>query len=221
LRGYFEVIAAMEIRANKEDRLMSQLFRSKNDLVDRMKLMKKTYKISRKSRGKAAALVAVMIMASTSSISAATVLSENVYTKAYFATVVKEGDILAGLSDSDEEYEKTGFEDGITVTTGEVNPNARSGMTTLDWKISKNGAKATPSFSASSGQKIALLVVATSSSATFEAGIIEPDGTMRYANSSNGTVYHTFALDQDGNYCVYVQNKSSSQITVSGSYTVR
>jgi hypothetical protein len=220
MKGYFEVIADMEINANKEDRLMSKLVKSKNDLVDRMKLMKKTYKIQRKSKLKAAALVAVMALASTCSVSAATVFAGNTYMNAYYATVVEKED-LTQYAGSYEEYEADGFEEGVTVTIGEVNTNARTEENPFKWTIAKNAATTTSTFSASSGQTIYVTVVATSSSATFRAGIIEPDGTLRYANSEDGVVYHAFELDQTGKYSVYVQNMGSSSITVNGSYIVR
>jgi hypothetical protein len=65
------------------------------------------------------------------------------------------------------------------------------------------------------------MVSATSSSVSFRAGIIEPDGTRRYIISSNGIAAHSFELDQDGKYSVYVQNTGSSEITVNGHYTVQ
>jgi hypothetical protein len=64
-------------------------------------------------------------------------------------------------------------------------------------------------------------VAATSKSATFRAGIIEPDGTRRYVESINGAMLYSFPLDQDGKYSVYVQNMGSSEITVTGSYYVQ
>ena len=52
-------------------------------------------------------------------------------------------------------------------------------------------------------------------------GIQEPDGTLRYVQTS-GSVNHTFAVDEDGQYRVYVQNISTSHyVYVSGSYIVR
>jgi hypothetical protein len=204
---------------------MLQMKRKEDDLVRRMKLMKKTYKIQKKSKWKAAALVAVMIVASTCSVSAATVAAGDAYIKAYNATVVDENDMdIAGFEDifgTLEEYEETGdFPEGVTVTIGEVNTKAR-GFSSLDWDINASAAKTTSTFSASSGQTIGVTVLATSKSATFRAGIIEPDGTRRYVNSSNGGMYHTFELDQTGKYSVYVQNMGSSQISVSGTYTIQ
>jgi hypothetical protein len=203
---------------------MLQIMRKEDDLIRRMKLMKKTYKIQKRSKLKAAVLVAVMIVASTCSVSAATVAVGDAYMKAYNATVVDEYD-LAGweyIYGTFEEYEETGdFPEGVTVTIGEVNISARSGEPTFSWKINASAATKTDNFSATSDQTIAVAVAASSKSATFRAGIIEPDGTRRYINSSNGSASHTFDLDQDGKYSVYVQNMGSSQISVGGSYSVQ
>jgi hypothetical protein len=205
---------------------MLQMIRKEDDLVRRMKLMKKTYKIQKKSKLKAAALVAVMIVASTCSVSAATVAVGDAYVEAYNATVVDVKEMnIADLEDfygTFEEYEETGdFPEGVTVTIGEVNTNTRSGDPTFGWTINASAATKTDNFSATSGQTIVVMVAATSKSATFRAGIIEPDGTRRYVESINGMTAYTFELDQTGKYSVYVQNMGSSKITVNGSYTVQ
>jgi hypothetical protein len=204
---------------------MLQRIKKEDDLVRRMKLMKKTYRIQKKSKAKAAALVAVMIVASTCSISAATVAVGDAYVKAYNATVVDENEM--NIADYEEiygtfeEYEESGdFAEGVTVTIGEVNTKVRSDPT-FGWTIKASAATKTRNFSATSDQKIFVSVGASSSSATFRAGIIEPDGTRRYIISTNGVAAHVFELDQDGKYSVYVQNMGSSEITVNGSYTVQ
>jgi hypothetical protein len=198
--------------------------RKEDDLVKRMKLMKKTYRIQKKSKWKAAALVAAMIVASTCSVSAATVAAGDAYVQAYNATVVdiSELDKFEEIYGTFEEYEETGdFPEGVTVTIGEVSTKERGSTSTLNWDISVSAARTTPTFSATSDQKIYVSVGADSSSATFRAGIIEPDGTRRYVNSSGGVATHVFELDQDGKYSVYVQNMGSSQISVAGSYAVQ
>jgi hypothetical protein len=158
-------------------------------------------------------------------VSAATVATGNLYLKIYNATVVDENELdVAGLADvygPFEEFEETGdFPEDVTVTIGEVNTKARSDPS-FYWTISASNATRTDNFSASSGQKIGVSVTATSTSATFRAGIIEPDGTRRYVNSVNGVMSYSFPLDQDGKYSVYVQNMGSSEITVTGSYYVQ
>jgi hypothetical protein len=203
---------------------MFQMMRKEDDLVKRMKLMKKTYKIQKKSKWKAAALVAAMIVASTCSVSAATVAVGDAYVEAYNATVVdiSELDKFEEIYGTFEEYEENGdFPEGVTVTIGEVTLKARGSTSTFNWDISASAATKTKNFSATSDQQIVVSVVASSSSATFRAGIIEPDGTRRYVNSTNGMTIHTFELDQDGKYSVYVQNMGSSEISVGGTYAVQ
>ena len=102
---------------------------------------------------------------------------------------------------------------------GEVSYNSRS-VNGFDWTIGRNSAKKSDDFSASSGGHITLTVDGDSD-VTYKAGIIEPDGTHRYVDSSNGYASHQFALDQDGTYSVYVQNLTNKTITVSGSYIVK
>lgn len=225
LSEYFEVIVTMAVEKDNRGILSAHLVEKKNDLVDRMERMKRSYMMKNKSKLKAALLVAAMMIMSTCSVSAATVTAGNGYVKTYFSTVVQEKEAkaasalaLARTTTSDEfvEHEEAGFPAGVTVEVGEVNTKSR-GVNGFDWTIGRNSAKKSDNFSASSGGRITLTVEGDSS-VTYKAGIIEPDGTLRYVDSSNGCAYHQFELDQTGTYSVYVQNMTSGKITVRGSY---
>ena len=105
---------------------------------------------------------------------------------------------------------------GVTVEDGDVSYKAR-GAVAFNWTIGRNSAKKSDDFQDSTGNHITVTVDADSS-VSYRAGIIEPDGTLRYVNSNNGYASHQFELDQTGTYSVYVQNMTSGTITVKGSY---
>lgn len=226
LKAYFGVIVKMAIEVDNRGILAAHLVEKKNDLVDRMERMKRSYRMKNKSKFKAGLLVAAMIIMSTCSVSAATVTAGNTYVKAYFATVDQEQENFAqiakerSIDESDfVEYEESAFDEGVVVEEGEVDYRNRASYT-YGWTIGRYAAKKSNDFSASSGGYIS--VSATSdASVSFRMGIIEPDGTHRYVNSSSGYAAYKFDLDQTGTYSVYVQNMTGSTIDVSGSYYVR
>lgn len=225
LSEYFEVIVAMAVEKDNRGILSAHLVEKKNDLVDRMERMKRSYMMKNKSKLKAALLVAAMMIMSTCSVSAATVTAGRGYVKAHFATAVeeKEAEVASALAlarttttDESVEHEEVGFPEGVTVEVGEVHSSSRAGSM-FDWTIGRNSAKKSDNFSQSSGGHITVVVDADSS-VVYKAGIIEPDGTHRYVDSINGYANHRFELDQTGTYSVYVQNMTSGTITVRGSY---
>ena len=223
LKSYFEVIATMVTDKDDRGMLSAHLVEKKEDLVDRMERMKRSYKMKNKSKLKAGLLVAAMMIMSTCSVSAATITAGRGYVKAYFSTAEQNNEeaiatlALEKATTSDEfvEYEEAGFADGVNVEVGEVN-RTRS-VIGFEWTIGRNSAKKSDNFQDSSGNYITVTVEGDSG-VSYRAGIIEPDGTLRYVNSNNGYAYHRFDLDQDGTYSVYVQNMTSGTITVKGSY---
>ncbi len=192
----------------------------KNILVDRMEQMKRSYSMEKQSKWKAALLVGAMCLLCTTAVSAETVLAGDGYIKAYFSTVVYEEEEAQEMPEA-QEYEMSSLEAGFTEEIGEVSWNSRSTAATFEWTISGMMTKRTSLFSASADGSIMVMVTTESESDTFRAGLVEPDGTYRYVNSSDGVVNHTFALDQSGSYSVYVQNMGSSAITVVGTYIVK
>ncbi len=227
LKSYFSVIVKMAIDVDNNGILAAHLVEKKNDLVDRMERMRRSYRMKNKSKVKAGLLVAAMIILSTCSVSAATVTAGNTYVKAYFATIPEEKDVEAVTATAQArtveeemvEHEETAFEEGITVEEGEVDYRTRSGSYVYGWKIGRNSAKKSDDFNAESGGYITV-TASSSADVSFRMGIIEPDGTHRYVDSERGAASHVFDLDQTGTYSIYIQNMTGDTIGVSGSYYV-
>lgn len=219
MKSYFAVIFRMSDGSRKGNMLMACLTGKRNELVDRMERMKRSYKMKNKAKWKAALVIGAMFLVSTTSVSAATVYAGDSYIKLYHATVVEELDEGEDI-DNGPEYEMSSLEPGFEVEIGEVDQFARSGAT-FSWSVNSLMTKRTSDFSASSGGTITVVVYAASGEDSFRGGIIEPDGTYRYVESANGIVDHTFELDQTGTYSVFVQNMENYTINVEGYYYVR
>lgn len=227
LKAYFSVIAKMAIDAGDHSILEAHLVEKKNDLVDRMERMRRSYRMKNKSKVKAGLLIAAMIITSTCSVSAATVTAGNTYVKAYFATAdqnIEGYETTASAKSAEDvkmvEYEAAAFEEGVTVEKGEVDYRTRDGSYAYAWTIGKNSAKKSEDFNASSGGSITVSATA-SPDVSFRMGIIEPGEKLRYVNSKDGYAAHKFELDKDGVYSVYVQNMTDGTISVGGSYYVK
>lgn len=214
---YFSIILETVTQKNPQYSLYSHLFESKKDLESRMKLVKRSYRMKKKSRLLAFVVVLGMFTTSTASVSAATMAAGDAYYQSFFET--SEDVSEAGVEVEGVEYTAEGFEKGVILKRdfySLINPLA---LTSFSWTIKANRAQSSSNFKVKAGQSIYVSATGSPSSSQFRLGIIEPNGTLRYVLAT-GVGGHSFAIDSDGKYAVYVQNMSDVSISVSGSYNV-
>jgi hypothetical protein len=88
---------------------------------------------------------------------------------------------------------------------------------TINWSISANSTTTgSTSMSMESGESITINVSYSPSSASLDVGILQPDGSFRYVNSTSGSVNHTFSITERGVYKVRIRNNSSNLVSVTG-----
>jgi hypothetical protein len=223
VKTYFEVLFQLAVDEKRRSSLQANLVERKGELETRLLRMKRSYKLMNKKKTWTAALaVAAMMVASTVSVSAATVSAGNTYMSLYDASV-EEADKgnFSSTEDMVIQY-ADGLEEGFTETVGELE-QVKQGVRWVSgfgWDISKKASKRTDTFTANKGDTVYITVVCSPSDATIHAGIINPDGS-RYYVSSSGYFSAQFTCESTGTYCVYVQNMSSEKIEVDGSYIVK
>ncbi len=71
-------------------------------------------------------------------------------------------------------------------------------------------------FSLDSGDKITYDCTYTPKSASVDFGVILSDETFLFLNSTNGSIYNAFKVDQRGQYQLAIRNNASSAVTVTG-----
>jgi hypothetical protein len=235
VKTYFEVLFQLAVDEKRRSSLQANLVERKGELETRLLRMKRSYKLMNKKKTWAAALaVSAMMVASTVSVSAATISAGNTYMSLYNASVEEEDDGMLTFSSTDTDevltfasteemviYNADGLDEGFTETVGELEP-VKQGVRWVSgfgWDISKKASKRTDTFTANKGDTVSVMVSCTPSDATIHVGIIKPDGTRSYV-SHTGIFGCLFTCESTGTYCVYVQNMSSEKISVDGSYII-
>lgn len=235
MKTYFEILIKLLSKNTQQNYsvLVTHMAKGQMDLYDRVKKMKGNYKYMKKKKSKMAVMlvVSLMVILSTSSVYASTMLAGEGYMAAYNATVIQEEDGIISTITTDGviEYEVSGLEEGVVEERGDVfdldvedyfgidAEMMRSDAKSFAWAIRKNGATRSLMFHKNAGETIIITAEAIPSDATFRVGIVEPDGTRRYVSATD-FVSHRFQLDQTGNYCIYVQNMSEGEIEVRGTF---
>ena len=171
----------------------------------------------RKSLKVAMGICMVMLFASSGMVYAASANFVEQYETLYDNTVV---DIEEeNIEVSYVEYTDSGVEDGIAV----VDMDTESGTgaaTVFNWTLAGKTMYRSGTFRVGSGKSIAITVFIKPSDTTVSAGIVEPDGTKRYVQDS-GYISHKFVLDQTEGYRIFIENKSTSEAKVEGTYIVQ
>jgi hypothetical protein len=225
VKTYFEVLFQLAVDEKRRSSLQANLVERKGELETRLLRMKRSYKLMNKKKKWTAALaVAAMMVASTVSVSAATISAGNTYMSLYNASVEEDDDKGTVNFSSTEEMAiqyADGLDEGFTETVGEVELIKKGSRwnSGFIWDISKKASKRTDTFTANKGDQIAVTVTCTPKDATIHAGIVNPDGS-RYYFSGSDYFSVRFTCETTGTYCVYVQNMSSEKIAVDGTYIV-
>jgi hypothetical protein len=221
VRTYFRALLRVAGDDKNRSSFQANLLEQRSDLETRIRRMKRSYKVMNNRKRWAAVLaVFVMVAVSTGAVSAATVYGGDMYMDLYNASVVENdkgtaassealGPLLhhvGGLSGWITETEEIAGSDGL-VANGEF----------LAWTVPGKGSVRTQGFEAESGQEITLAISSEQPDAAIHIGIIKPDGSREYVSGSDFLAYQ-FACDADGIYCVYVQNMSREEVSVSGTY---
>lgn len=219
IRQYYEVIfSMMQVEKGRRLPMSSQLLEHKSELRDRMEHVTRCYKMKARSTVLTTVMAAVMVVASCGSVFAASLGVANVSDRVYKNTEV------AIEVQSDEDLQETVTDEYIPMEEGaveEIYSGARSNMKTyaFSWNLKKNQTLKSSTFYAKKGQEVNIYVSPSNGTNKIRFGLVQPNGTLNYMTSS-GSKSHVFALNQTGNYCVFVQNISASSISVTGNYTI-
>lgn len=110
-----------------------------------------------------------------------------------------------------------------TVTPAAV--NTISGITPrgtnpIDLTLPETGRVTFNTLTLSKGTTVKFVIGADNTSDSFRCGIAQGLKST-YVSSSNGTVNHTFTIKETGDYTLYLEGKSSSEVHVSGMITIK
>lgn len=218
MKQYFSVIVQIVANIGRLDSyFITQLVENENELLERMKHMKKIRSYKRRSLKVVIGICMIMIFSSFGMVYAASAGIVAQYESIYdntVANVQEESNEIEFV-----EYFDSGVSAGIKVVDMDTESMTRA-TSSFIWTVEDNTMYRSGTFSASSGGYISIMVDVTPSNKTVNVGIIEPDGTRRYVQNT-GYITHKFELDQTGSYRIFVENKSTTTVEVEGTYIVK
>lgn len=219
-RDYFDTLLRMnDSGEDAKESFLSSMLVKRSSLERRVIFMKK-YSTKRKaSKVITAALTLLFMVSSTLSAYAASVGASELHDELYKTTEPlvqifdEEGNELVAHYISAEDAEDT----NIIYMDMNTNPMARMAGT-FNWTIPGNVRSVTPTMGLASGTEISVSTTVRPTTSTFWMGVmLDKDGSGWYYEAKKDASY-TFKINAGGVYRVFVENRSSVEVTASGSF---
>lgn len=211
-KEYFDMILNMVIET-KNSVLLTNLVNNESEMVERVKHMKKYYKVKQYPKYVAAVLVACVLILSSTTVYAATSLGKQASIALFDATI---DEVLVTSSASENKIHQERIEDvteNIVIMETESLTRSSGGF---EWTIPANTMYCTSSFVPT--QNTISVTISNSSGLAVDYGIVAPDGYLYYATSSAANSNCVFNKTAEGNYQVFVRNRNSTSVSISGTY---
>ncbi len=216
-KEYFSVIINnAEKGCLRQGGMSVSLHKGKENIMKRMMCVYNYKKVKKCSKVVSVILVLCFIVSSSVSSYAMGTIIENGYTELLYATDTSYTEEPPVEDTYVEVVYPAGYVDGITDSKEIISMKTRSYAT---FAIPAKTRMYTESFFVSKGQSVNITVSASPSSAAIGAGIAYNDGSRRGVTDT-GVIMHTFAIEQSNAYRVYVENNTTSTITVELLFTV-
>lgn len=218
-RHYFEVLMHIASNRSGRERLSSQLYEDRHELVERVMKLSKISKVSKRAKLSVTVVMCVAFMTSSISVYAATVQTAKAYEYLYRAYEVTLAEFDGEVVDDYVEYTESGDTPGITLIEKNVNHSGRSGYS-YAWDLQARSRISAPYFDLAVGQKVLVSASIIPADVEVKVGLERNDGTRRYVLITDIGA-HTFDVEVAGRYRVYIQNDSYTDVTVEGSYIIK
>lgn len=216
-KPYFNVILRIMMETPISNSLVSHLADQKHELKERAKKLMRITNMKKRSAFSMILVLCSAFMLSSTSVYAATVECADEYIAMEKATSVEASNSQFSVSgDVIVEY---GDAQRVTVVEGEIQYHNRSTYG-FEWDVPAGYRVYTPWFDCEAGESVTVTVVLEPSDVNVRVGLEDSMGYRYYAYGSD-TVATAFDITTSGEYRVYVQNNTSTDVSLSGTYIIR
>ena len=218
IKHYFEVLMQVASGDKGRESFSSQLYEDRHELVERIRKLSKVSRIKKRTKLSVVLVMCVAFMASSLSVCAATVETAKAYEHLYRASEVSAS---VGVEENTNYvlYTESGETPGITLIEKENNAITRA-VYNFEWDVPARSRVSAAYFRLSKGQYVSVNASIIPADVQVRVGLENDNGTRRYINVTNIGSY-TFPIEETGNYRVYIQNDSYTDVEAEGSYIIK
>lgn len=217
-KPYFDVILRISMENPISNSLVSHMADQKHELIERARKLMKITQMKKRSAFSMVLILCSAFMLSSTSVYAATVECADAYIAMEKATAVEFSQSQTVVVDEDVIVEY-GDTQRLTVVEGEVHNSSRAGYL-IEWDVPAGYRVYSPWFDCSAGGQISVNAFIDPTNVNIRIGLEDSMG-YRYYVEGTSSIYKVYDITSSGEYRIYAQNNTSTDVTVDGSYLIR
>ena len=218
ISSYFNVILRIAMEKPSKSGLVSHLAKNSHELKERAIRLRRNTEMKRRSRLSAVLVLCTAFMLSSTSVYAATVECADAYVSIERATSAEAAwtQTVAVTDGVTVEYGET---PGLTIVEGNLQGLSRASYA-FGWDVPAGHRVYSPWFDCEAGNTIAVTVLIDPDNVSIRVGIEDSMG-YRYFMTGSEIMANAFDVTSSGEYRIYVQNDTSTDVAVDGSYIIQ
>lgn len=219
MKHYFGVLMTVATGETKRKVFSSQLYENQPRLVERVRKLSKVSKMKKRAKLSVVLVMCVAFMSSSLSVCATTVQAAKAYEYLYRVSEVTSSTKNVEQVDDYVEYTESGETPGITLIEKDTSMLTRA-IYGFEWDVPGRSRVSAAWFHLEEGQQVSINASMIPITVTVRVGVERDNGTRRYVEGTD-LILHVFDIEEEGNYRVYIQNDTYTDVSVEGSYIIK
>lgn len=215
---YFEVIMRIAMGNPLRSGLTSHLVHNQHELVERVKKLVRVNKMKRRSKWSVILVLCTAFMLSSTTVCAATVECADAYVTVERHTAAEDS-LEIPEAHGYRVYTEYGDAGRVTCVEGEVTEQTRDTYG-IEWELPAGHRKYASYVSCSEGMEFIVAMAFDPRNVNIRVGIEDSLGYRYYVEGADN-IYYIFEIPNDRRYRLYLQNNTSTDVSVIGSYFTR
>ena len=218
INSYFDVILRIAMEKPSKSGMVSHLAKSSRELRERARKLRRNNEMKRKSVFSMVLVLCTAFMLSSTSVYAATVECADAYLAIEQKTSV-EAALPQSVAVTDGVTVEYGESHRLTIVEGEVIEQLR-GAHAFAWDVRAGYRMYSPWFDCEAGDTLSMNALVDPDDVNIRFGLEDSMGYRYYVYGST-SLYKVFDITSSGEYRIYVQNDTNTDVAVDGSYIIQ
>ncbi len=219
INSYFNVILRIAMEKPSKSGLVSHLAKNSHELRERALKLRRNTEMKKRSAFSMILVLCTAFMLSSTSVYAATVECADAYIAIEQATSVEEA-TSPSVAVTDGVTVEYGESHRLTIVEGEVHAHVRGTTYGFSWDVPAGHRVYSPWFKCEAGDTLGVMALIDPDNISIRIGLEDSMGYRYYVVGSE-VIAHTYNITSSGEYRIYAQNDTGTDVSVDGSYIIQ
>lgn len=219
INSYFNIILCIAMEKPSKSGLVSHLANSSRELKERARKLRRNSEMKKRSMLSMVLVLSTAFLLSSTSVYAATVECADAYIAVEQATSV-EASTPQSVALTDGVMVEHGESHRLTIVEGEIKEPLNRAGSMFEWDVPAGHRVYAPWVKCQAGDELMVSALIDPNNVSIRVGLEDSMGYRYYVVGSEA-IAHTYDITSSGEYRIYVQNDSSTDVEVVGSYLIQ